>query len=47
MTSDDGSGSVVWEGRSDSGHPVSSGMYAAAVFEDGRIVGMTKLILLR
>lgn len=47
LTSDDGTGSVVWEGRSDRGHPVSSGMYAAAVFEDGRIVGMTKLILLR
>lgn len=47
MTSDDGTGSVVWEGRSDSGHQVSSGMYAAAVFEDGRIIGMTKLLLLR
>ncbi len=47
MTSGDGTGSVVWNGRSDRGHAVASGIYAAAAFEGGRIVGMTKLVLLR
>ena len=37
ITSGDGTGSVVWDGRSDSGRTVASGIYAAAVIEDGRI----------
>ena len=47
MSSDEGTGSVVWDGRSDSGREVASGVYAAAVLDGGRIVGMTKLVLLR
>ena len=47
MASSDGTGSVVWDGRSDCGQQVASGIYAAAVLEGGRIVGMTKLVLLR
>jgi hypothetical protein len=47
ISSADGRGSIVWDGRSDSGRPVASGIYAAAAFDDGRIVGMTKLVLLR
>ena len=47
MSSSDGTGSVVWDGRSDCGQQVASGIYAAAVLESGRIVGMTKLVLLR
>jgi hypothetical protein len=46
-TAPDGTGSMVWDGRSDSGRAVASGIYAAAVFDSGRIVGMTKLVLLR
>ncbi len=46
-TSADGTGSVTWDGRSDNGHRVASGIYAAAVFDGGRMVGMTKLVLLR
>ncbi len=47
MSSDDGTGSFVWDGRSDSGRQIASGIYAAAVFDGGRIVGMTKLVLLK
>ncbi len=47
MSSADGTGSVVWNGRADSGRPVASGIYAAAVFDSGKMVGMTKLVLLR
>jgi hypothetical protein len=47
ISSDDGTGSISWTGRSDSGREVASGVYAAAVFDGGRMVGMTKLVLLR
>ncbi len=47
MSSADGTGSIVWNGRADSGRQVASGIYAAAVFDGGRMVGMTKLVLLR
>jgi hypothetical protein len=47
MSSDEGTGSVVWDGMSDSGRKVSSGIYLAAVFESSRIIGMTKLVLLK
>jgi hypothetical protein len=46
-TSADGSGSMVWDGRNDSGAAVASGIYAAAVIEGGGIVGVAKLVLLR
>jgi hypothetical protein len=46
-TSADGTGSMLWDGRTDSGREVASGMYPAAVFDGGRIVGMTKLVLIR
>jgi len=47
MSSADGTGSVSWIGRTGSGREVASGVYAAAVFDGGRMVGMTKLVLLR
>jgi predicted GH43/DUF377 family glycosyl hydrolase len=47
MSSDEGTGSVVWEGMSDGGRRVASGMYIAAAFANGRVIGMTKLVLLK
>ena len=47
MSSTDGTGSIVWNGTSDNGRQVASGVYAAAVFDGGKMVGMTKLVLLR
>jgi hypothetical protein len=46
-TASDGTGSMIWNGRSDSGLEVASGIYAAAVIEGGRIIGVAKLVLLR
>jgi hypothetical protein len=47
MSSAGGTGSVVWNGTSDDGRQVASGVYAAAVFDGGKMAGMTKLVLLR